>query len=215
MRDLGRGLAGQAFARDQAERRGQRQLVLARHAVVALGLAFLRELGAQVRGHAGHELRPNGLDAHLLERIEHLARLAPAGDARCVERFVVGAQAEGGGVGRAAQLRHLGRRQGACGQRQAHALARHTRRAGLEGDLYLGVGMRDGAQRAGGGALELFLAREVLLGHRGPSDGAVGPAVLQDARASSATPRRASRGLRTERRSPAGLSRRRPCCVRG
>ncbi len=111
-------------------------------------------------------LRADGLDADLLERIEHLARLAPAGDARRVQRFVVVAQAQGGGIGGAAQLGHLGGRQGAGGQRQAHALAGHAGGAGLEGHLHLGVGMGDSAQRACRGALEFFLAGQVLFtGH--------------------------------------------------
>lgn len=167
MRDLGRGVAGQAFARQHAERGGQRKLVLPRHAVVALGLAFLGQLGAQVGGDTFHELRADGLDAHLFQRVEHLACLAPAGDARGVQGFVVVAQPQRGGVGGAAQLRHLGRGQRARGQRQAHALARHAGRAGLERHLHLGVGVRHGAQRAGRGTLEFFLAGEVLLaGHR-------------------------------------------------
>jgi hypothetical protein len=84
------------------------QLVLAGHAVIALALAFLGEAGAQVGGDAGHVLGADGLDAHVLQRVEHLARLAAGGGAGGVGGLVVVAQLERHGVGGAAQLGHLG-----------------------------------------------------------------------------------------------------------
>jgi hypothetical protein len=157
----------------KGQRRGQRQLVLAGHAVVALGLAGVGQAGAEVGGDAGHVAAAHRLHAHVLQRVEHLLGLAAGGQAGGVDRFRMVAEPQRRRVGRAAQLRHLGRRQGARRQRQAHALAGHAAGAGLEGHLHLGVGVRHRAQRAGGGALEFLLAGEVL--HRGVASASLRP----------------------------------------
>jgi len=62
-----RDFAGQTFAGQQGQHLVDRQLVLAGHAVVAFGLAFLGQLGAQVGMHAVHEARADGFDADLLQ----------------------------------------------------------------------------------------------------------------------------------------------------
>ena len=157
-----RFLAGHLFPRQQGERRGDRQLVLAGHAVVAFGLAFLRQLGAQVGRDAGHVLRADHFHAGLLQRVVGVLRLAAGRHARGVQRVVVVAQAQAERVGGAAQPSHLGRGQRAGRQRQARALAGQAGGAGLERHLHVGL-FRDGAQHAGGGALEVFGACVVLL----------------------------------------------------
>ena len=77
-------------------------------------------------------------------------------------RVVVMAQAQRDGVGLAAQPRHLGRGQSAGRQRQAGALAGHAGWAGLERHLHVRL-FRDGAQHAGGRALEFLGACVVLV----------------------------------------------------
>ena len=158
----GGGLAGDALARQHGECCVQRQLVLAGHPVVAFGLAFLVQADVQVMRDAFHVLGADVLDADILQRVEHFARLLAGGHAGGMGAFIVVAQLERQCIGLAAQLGHLGRRKGAGGQRQASALAGEASGAGLEGDLDFGD-LRDGAQRAGGGALEFFLPGEVLL----------------------------------------------------
>ncbi len=156
-------LAGHAFAGEQGERGGDRQLLFPRHAVVAFGLAFLGELGVQVGGDTGHVPRADGFHPGLFQRVVHVAGLAPVRHARVVHGVVVVAQPQRDRVRRAAQLGHLGRRQGAGGQRQAGALAGHAGGAGLEIHLHVGD-FRDRAQHAGGGALEVVGAGVVLGG---------------------------------------------------
>jgi hypothetical protein len=149
----GRDLAGHLLARQQRQRRADGQLVLPRHAVVALGLAFLGQLGAEVGGDARHVARANDLDTSLFERVIGILRLAPRRHAGGMQGVVVMTQAQSERIGLAAQFRHLRRRQRPRGQRQAGALAGQAGWAGLE---------RDGAQDARRGALELLGARVVL-----------------------------------------------------
>ncbi len=158
-----RRLAGHAFAGEQGERGGDRHLLFPRHAVVAFGLAFLRELGVQVGSDTGHVAGADGFHPRLFQRVVHVAGFAPVRHARVVHGVVVMAQAERDRVRRAAQLGHLGRRQGARGQRQARALAGDARRAGLEIDLHI-RDFGDRTQHAGGGALEVLGAGVVLGG---------------------------------------------------
>jgi hypothetical protein len=83
--------------------------------------------------------------------------------------LIMVAQLQGDGIGRAAQLGHLGRRQGAGRQRQAGTLAGQAGGARLVGDLHFRLA-RDGAHGAGGGPFELFLPRLVgLAGHEAGS----------------------------------------------
>jgi hypothetical protein len=138
-----------------------RQLVLAGHPVEALGFAFLLQAGAQVVGHARHELGADHFHARLLDGVVGVLRLAARGHAGVVHGVVVVAQAQGQAVGRAAQLGHLVGRQRPGGQRQAGTLAGEARGPGLEGDLHLIV-LRDRAQHARGGPLELFGSGVVL-----------------------------------------------------
>ena len=162
LRRLGGGLAGDTLARQQGERRMQRQLVLAGHAVIALGLALLVQADMEVVGDAFHMGGADMLDAHIFQRIEHLARFLAGGHAGGMGAFIVMAQLQGQCIGGAAQLGHFGGGEGAGGQGQAGTLAGQAGGAGLEGDLDFLL-LRDGTERAGGGALEFFLTGQVLL----------------------------------------------------
>jgi hypothetical protein len=137
-------------------------LVFAGHAVVAFGLAFLRQLGAQIGGDTGHMLRADHFHPRLFQRVVRVLCLAASGHAGGVHRIVVVAQAQAQSVGGAAQAGHLGSGQRAGRQRQTGALTGQTGGTGLEGDLHVGL-LGDRPQHAGGGALELFRACVVLL----------------------------------------------------
>ena len=163
MRGFRRGLAGQAFTRNQAERRRQRHLVLTRHAIIAFGFAFFDQLGAQIGRNASHVLGPHGFHTHLFQRVEHFLGFAPRWDAAGMQRFIMMTKLERSGIRRTTELRHFIGRQSAGWQRQAHALARNSGRPGLESHLHFRIGMRHGAQHARGGALEFFLPRQILL----------------------------------------------------
>ncbi len=152
----GTDLAAHALAGQQPEGGGDGELLAPCHAVVAFGLAFLGQAGAQVGGDPLHVPCAYHFDAGLFERVVHLPRLARGRHARFVHRVVVIAQAQGQTVGRTAQPGHFGRRQGARGQRQAGAPAGQAGGSGLEGHGDIGRIARDGAQGAGGGALELL-----------------------------------------------------------
>jgi len=110
LRRLGHRLAGQSFADQQGQRGGQRQLILARHPVITVGFALIGEAGAQIGGDARHMLAAQHLDAHILQRVEHLPRLTPLRQAGIVDVFGVVPQLESGGIRRAAQLGHFSRR---------------------------------------------------------------------------------------------------------
>ena len=99
---------------------------------------------------------------HLFQGVVGVFRLAARGHALRVNTVVVVAQTQRDGVGLAAQSRHLGGGQGAGRQRQTRAFSCDTGRAGLERDLHVRL-FGDGAQDAGGGALEVLRARVVLV----------------------------------------------------
>jgi hypothetical protein len=80
-----------------------------------------------------------------------------------MERFIMMAQLQGGGIRRTAELRHFIGGQGAGWQRQAHTLAGNAGRSGLESHLHFRIRMRHGTQHTCGGALEFFLPRQILL----------------------------------------------------
>ena len=161
-----RRLAGHLLARQQGQRRGDRQLVLARHAVVAFGLALLGQLARAdwPRRRPCAARRPPRRAPAPARRRRPSPRAAPA----CARR----ARASSWWRSRSASasaaprsLRHLGRRQRAGRQRQPRALAGQAGRPGLERHLHVGL-LGDRAQRAGGGALEVLGAGVVLA--RGP-----------------------------------------------
>ena len=80
-----------------------------------------------------------------------------------MQRFIMVTKLERGSIRRTAELRHFIGGQSARWQRQAHALAGNTGRPGLEGHLHFRIRMRHGTQHTGGGALEFFLPRQILL----------------------------------------------------
>ena len=161
LRRFGGRFAGQTLAGEQGQCLVDRQLVLAGHAVVAFGLAFLRQLGAQVGVDAVHEARADDLDADLFQGVVGVLGFAPGRHALGVDAVVVVAQAQRDGVRLAAQLRHFAGGQGAGGQRQAGALAGHAGGARLERHLDIRL-FGDGAKHAGGGPLELLGAGVVF-----------------------------------------------------
>jgi hypothetical protein len=156
--------AAHALPRQQRKCRGGRQLVLARHAVVAFGFAGLREPGQQIGGHTIHVAGAKNLDARLFERIVYRAAITFGGQAARMHSVVVVTQAKGQAVGGAAQPGHFRLRQGARGHRQAGAFAGQAGGAGLKGNLNV-ARLRQRADCARGCTLEFFRLCAVLGGH--------------------------------------------------
>ena len=61
----------------------------------------------QVLGHALHAARTNGLDARLLDRVEHRARLLSTGHQLAMHRGIVTGELQRHGIGVAAHDRGL------------------------------------------------------------------------------------------------------------
>ena len=86
--------AGHLLACQQGQSCLDRQLILAGHAVVAFGLALLRQFRLQVRRHACHMPRTDDFDPRLFERVVDILRLAPRRHAGGMHRIVVMPQAQ-------------------------------------------------------------------------------------------------------------------------
>ena len=158
-------LAGHAFTHEHRQRLGCGQLILAGHAVIALGAAGLLQPCGQVGGDSLHVPRAKDLHAGLFERVIDHARITLGRQGAGVHIIVMVAHAERDAVGGPSQLLHLGLGQRAGGYGQAGAAAGQARGAGLEGDLDI-CRVGDGAHGAGGGALEVLGAIGVF-GHGG------------------------------------------------
>ncbi len=154
---------GERFPRQQAHRLGQRHVVALADMLVALAAIALVEHGREIGGDAGHAPRAQRLDPRLLGALEDGARGLAARQAPRMERGIVVAQLERGGVGGAAHGRRLGMAQIARRQREAHPRARGGRRLGAiaDGDI---LALRQRAHGGGGGAFE-DLERCLVLGH--------------------------------------------------
>ena len=121
------------------------------------------EHGGQILGDAGHAARADRLDARLLDRVEHRARLLAAGHELAVHVGIVTGELERDRVGMAAHDRGFLARELARRLRQPRLAADHAGTLGGVGDLQLGLA-RDRAQAAGHRALE-------RLGRRFPDAG--------------------------------------------
>ena len=117
LRRGGKLLAHQLFAAQYADDVGEADLLaLADARIAGLAAAFL-ESGPQIALHAPVFARAERLDPHLLERLEHGARLGPCRRPRLVHGGVVETHPQRHGVRLAAQVRdvrlgHVARRGG-------------------------------------------------------------------------------------------------------
>src|SRR5690606_19235291 len=68
-RALGRRIAGQPFADDEAEKLGGNEFAAFGNVVEAAGAAALRQIGGEVPAHARHRERAQRLDAALFRRV--------------------------------------------------------------------------------------------------------------------------------------------------
>ena len=157
LRRCGYCFTGHTFPREQRERGGNRKLLLPCHAIIALGFAFLGQLGAQIGGDAGHVAGTDDFDPCLLDGVVGVLCFPPAGHTGLMHRIVMMTQPQGQSIRGAAQLGHLTSRQGPGGQRQAGALPGNAGGARLERHLDI-RNLSDRAQHASGGALELLRA---------------------------------------------------------
>ena len=148
-----RRLAGQALAHQHRQRLLDRRIGAIGDLVEFAAMELVVEHGGEILGDALHAARPDRLDAGLLDRLEHRARLLAARQQAAVNGVVVAGHAQRDRVGMAAHDRGIGRRELARRLRQPRLAARHAGPFGRERDLKLGLA-RDRAQAAGHRALE-------------------------------------------------------------
>ena len=156
----GRRHAGQPLAHHQRQRVLDRRVGALGDGVELAAVEFLVKHGGQILGDAVHAPRADRLDARLLDRLEHRARLLAAGLQAAVHRRIVAGNAQCDRVGMAAHDRRLAARELARRLRQPHLAAHQAGALGGEGHFQLRLA-RDGAQAAGDRALER-LGRRVL-----------------------------------------------------
>ena len=162
-RRLGRRLAGQPLAHDQADRGGERHLLAAARAGQRIGPQPHLGQPGEIGAHPGHGARAERLDPRLLGGVEHRARrLVGRGDA-AVQRRIVMAEAQRRGVGEAARLGGLLGADRAARHRRLDRLARHARRVAGEAQLDLGIA-GDRPRRPGQRVAEGF--EGIVFGHR-------------------------------------------------
>ncbi len=111
LRGARRRLAGELLAGEEADRLGERHVAALGHPLVALAAIALVEHGGQVARDADHAARAQRLDARLLDGIVDRPRRLAARHAALMDRLVVVAQAQRQRIGRAAELRGLGKRE--------------------------------------------------------------------------------------------------------
>ena len=152
--------AGQALAHQQRQRVLDRRVGAVGNLVELAAMEFLVEHRGEVLGDAVHAPRADRLDAGLLDRLEHRARLLAGRLQAAMHRRIVAGQPQRDRIGVAAHDRRF--RAGELARRLGQAdLAAHQAGAlGGEGDFQLRLA-RDGAQAAGDRALER-LGRRVL-----------------------------------------------------
>ena len=156
-------LAGHLFACQQRQRRLDRQLILAGHAVVAFGLAFLRQFGLQVGGDTRHVARADDFDADLFQCVVDVLRFAPRRHAGGVHRIVVMAQAQRDASDAPRRRAISGGGNARVGSGRRARLPDEAGWAGLERHLHVRH-FGDRAQHARGGALEFFSPGVVFVG---------------------------------------------------
>jgi len=163
--------AGHAFARDHRDRILQRRVRPVGDLVVVAAVIAVLQHRRQVRRHARHAPRADGLAPRLLDRIEHRPgglglRRQPA-----MHRAVVAGEPQRHRVGMPAHDRHVGGGHLARRLGQTRLVAGQRRAVGCERHLELGQ-PRDRPQRASHRPLERFgrrflgLGRLAVGGHR-------------------------------------------------
>ena len=152
--------AGQALAHQKRQRVLDRRVGALGDLVEFAAVEFLVEHGGQILGDAVHAPRADRLDARLLDRLEHRARLLAGRLQAAMHRRIVAGKAQRDRIGMAAHDRGLAAAELARRLRQADLAAHQAGTLGGEGDLQLRLA-RDGAQAAGDRALER-LGRRVL-----------------------------------------------------
>ena len=155
-RGLGRGFPGQALAHHQGDGILHRGIgPVGDVFVFAAAMVAVLQHGREVRGHAGHPARADGLHAGLLDGIEHGARAGILGGETAMDGHIVAAEAQRHGIGIAAQDRHILRRQLARRLGQARLVAGERRPVAGIDHLDLGA-LGDGAQASGDRTLQRF-----------------------------------------------------------
>ena len=153
LRGRRRCLAGQPLAHQHRDRILDRRVGAVGDFIELAAVEFVVEHGGQIARHAHHTARSDRLDAGLLHRLEHRARLLAAGDETPVHRGVVARELERDRVGMTAHDRGLLPVELARRLRQPHLAANQSRPLGRKRHLKLGL-FRDRAQAAGHRALE-------------------------------------------------------------
>ena len=152
--------AGQALAHHQRQRVLDRRVGALGDLVEFAAVEALVQHGGQILGDAVHAPRADRLDARLLDRLEHRARLLAARLQAAMHRRIVAGNSQRNGVGMAAHDRRLALAELARRLRQPHLAAHQAGALGGEGHLQIRLA-RDRAQAAGDRALER-LGRRVL-----------------------------------------------------
>ena len=143
--------AGQPLAQDQAQRLGERRVVL---------VADLGEVGAEqpvvqhlvdVAGHAGHAHAAQRLDARLLQRIERRAGLGLGRRALAVDVGIMAREPHRHGVALAAGDGDVAARRQARQIGEPRLVGGQQRPVGREADLELGLAGNGAHRRAHGG----------------------------------------------------------------
>ena len=153
LRGRRRRLAGQPFAHHQRDRFLDRRIGAVGDLVELAAMEAVVEHGGEILGDARHAACADRLDAGLLDRLEHGARLLAARHQLAMHHRIVTGELERDRVGMAAHDR--GVRAGELARRlgQARLAADEAGALGREGDFELGLA-RDRAQASGDRALE-------------------------------------------------------------
>jgi len=155
LRRRGRWLAGQPFAHHERDRFLERRIGAIGDLVEFAAMETVIEHRRKVLGDARHPACADRLDAGLLDRVEHGARLLPARHELAMDHRVVTGEFERDGVGMAAHDRGIRSGELPRRLRQARLAADDAGALRGEGDLELGFA-RDRAQAPVDRALERF-----------------------------------------------------------
>ena len=163
---LRRRQAGQALAHHQGERVLDRRVGAIGDLVEFAAVEALVQHGGEILRDAVHAPRADRLDARLLDRLEHRARLLALRLQAAMDRRIVAGNPQRDRIGIAAHDRGLGLGEFARRLRQPHFAAHQAGTFGREIDLQVGLA-RERAQAAGDRPLERlgrqFLRRRLAL----------------------------------------------------
>ncbi len=158
----GRRKSGQALAHHHGDRLLDRSVGAIGDLVELAAMELVVEHGRQIMRHPLHAPGADRLDAGLLDRLEHRARLLPARNQPAMHEGVVAGHAQGDRIGVAAHDGGVGARELAGRLGQTRLAAHHAGPLGGKRHFELGMA-RDRAQAAGHRALER-LGRGFLAG---------------------------------------------------